>query len=274
MAYFDDLRIGQAGICPEYKGHICARRPQRYSIELLASGRMYFEREPEARMIIDYPALRWQSPDHVYHYGPVDDREGWEHYYILLKGERAARLYHEGFVPLVTHGCVMPIRRVDVFRRLFIAIHDHAMHTGLDPSLAAFHTEELLVQAMADLAVPRAFDRYLAAFEELCVGLHADLGRPIGWQKVAARFGLSYSHFRRLFTEYAGVPPQQYLLRARLTAAAGRLRETDDPPKRIAHDLGLGNPAQFSKSFRAAYGLPPGAYRREEPRTEPPQTPP
>ena len=262
MAYFDDLRIGEAGICPDYRGHIQARRPQRYSLELVASGRMYFEREPEARMLIDYPALRWQSPDHVYHYGPVDDREGWEHYYILLEGERAARLYHEGFVPLVAHGCVMPIRRVDVFRRLFTAIHDHAMHTGLDCSLAAFHTEELLVRAVEELAPPKPFDPYREAFEELCAGFRNDLGKEVNWRSTAAGIGLSYSRFRKLFAEYAGVPPHQYLLRVRLGAAATRLRETAEPIKRIAHALGLGNPAQFSKSFRAAYGLPPGAYRR------------
>lgn len=273
MTYFDDLRVGDAGIYPAYKGHILQRRPQRYSIELVASGRMYFEREPEARMLIDYPALRWQSPDHVYHYGPVDEREGWEHYYILLEGERAARLYHEGFVPLVASGCVMPIRRVDVFRRLFITIHDHAMHTGLDRSLAAFHTEELLVQALAELAPSRVFVKYLEHFESLCADLRKDLGRDVHWQCIAAGMGLSYSHFRRLFTEYAGVPPQQYLLRARLVAAATRLRETTDPLKQIARDLGLGTPAQFSKSFRAAYRLPPGVYRRPEPVVAPPGSP-
>jgi AraC-like DNA-binding protein len=263
MAYFDDLRVTGAGVFPGYKGHIQARRPQRYSLELLASGRMYFEREPEARAVIDYPALRWQSPEHVYHYGPVDDREGWEHYYILFEGARAVRLYHEGFVPLVAHGCVMPVRRVDLFRRLFVTIHDHVVHAGLDPSLAAFHAEELLVRATEELAPPHVFDRYIEPLERLCAGLHADLGQAVDWRREAAAMGLSYSHFRKLFSEYAGVPPQQYLLRTRLSAAATRLRETAEPVKRIARDLGLGNPAQFSKSFRAVHGVPPGAYRQD-----------
>jgi len=260
MGYFDDLQVVGAGIYPAFRGHIQRRVPQRFSLELVASGRMYFQREPEEQVLLDRPALRWQFPTHTYNYGSVDD-QGWERYYILLEGERAARLYHEGFAPLVPNGCVLPIRRVDLFRRLFVTIHDHVMHAGLNPSLAAFHAEELLIRAREEQARPRPFSRYVADFAKLCADLHADLGREPDLPQVAAFMGLSYSHFRKLFTEYAGVAPHQYLLRARLTAAAIRLRETHEPIKRIAYDLGLGNPAQFSKAFRATYGLPPGAYR-------------
>lgn len=260
MGYFDDLQVVGAGIYPAFRGHIRRRVPQRFSLELVASGRMYFQREPEEQVLIDRPALRWQFPTHTYSYGSVDD-QGWEHYYFLLEGERAARLYHEGFVPLVADGCVLPIHRVDLFRRLFITIHDHVMHAGLNPSLAAFHAEEVLVRAKEDLAQPRPFSRYATEFGQLCANLHANLGQEPDLPRLAAAMGLSYSRFRKLFTDYAGLPPHQYLLRARLTAAATRLRETDEPIKQIGYDLGLGNPSQFSKAFRQAYGQPPGTYR-------------
>jgi AraC-like DNA-binding protein len=74
---------------------------------------------------------------------------------------------------------------------------------------------------------------------------------------------VSYSHFRKLFIEYTGVPPHQYLLRARMNAAANRLRFTDMPLKEIAFELNLGDSVQFSKSFRKMYAVPPAAYRQK-----------
>ncbi len=262
MTYFDDLKIVTVGIYPCFKGRVLERTPSSYSVELVASGRLYFQRDMEPRTVIDYPALRWQSPDHTYNYGAVDD-SGWEHYYILMQGERASKLYHEGFEPLVANGCVMPIHRVDTFRNLFTRIHNHLIHPALNVSRAAFYAEELLLYATEELKEETYLTRHLSKLETLTADLRANLGHPVDFRQIAQQMDLSYNHFRRVFKEYAGIPPHQYLLRARLNVAAELLRRTREPIKKIGADLRLGNPAQFSKTFRATFNLPPAAYRRK-----------
>lgn len=260
MKYFNDIELCSSGIYKNYKGNLKRVLPTKYSVEFIASGKMYFQKLPGKVHIFDSPVLRWQSPKHTYNYGSVDDL-GWEHYFITFKGERGKKIYEDGFSRL-SKNCFIPIKRVDVFRDLFTKIHNIQTYLGLNNSRAVFHLEEILVTAMEEVIEPAPFSKYIHEFDSLCNNIRSNLQRKFDLKLEAKSIGLSYSHFRKLFNEYTGVPPHQYILRAKMDVAAARIRYTNDPLKQISAGLNLGDTAQFSKAFRKIYGMPPAAYRK------------
>jgi AraC-like DNA-binding protein len=72
---------------------------------------------------------------------------------------------------------------------------------------------------------------------------------------------LSPYHFLRSFKATTGVTPHQWLLRARLRDAAGRLAATSMPVTDIALDVGFEDLSNFTRSFRAEFGASPREYR-------------
>lgn len=95
--------------------------------------------------------------------------------------------------------------------------------------------------------------------------IRARAARP-GWSLnvCAAELGISPRQVQRLLaSEDDGFAAA--LSRERLALAARMLRdpaEAHRPVAEIALAVGYGDPAPFSRAFRAAYGLPPGLWRR------------
>jgi AraC-like DNA-binding protein len=72
---------------------------------------------------------------------------------------------------------------------------------------------------------------------------------------------LSPYHFLRSFKSVTGVTPHQWLLRARLQTAAGKLALTKAPVTEIALDVGFDDLSNFTRTFRAEFGASPRQYR-------------
>jgi AraC family transcriptional regulator len=72
---------------------------------------------------------------------------------------------------------------------------------------------------------------------------------------------LSPYHFLRSFKAVTGVTPHQWLLRARLRAAAEKLAATRVPVTNIALDVGFEDLSNFTRTFRAEFGASPREYR-------------
>jgi AraC-like DNA-binding protein len=72
---------------------------------------------------------------------------------------------------------------------------------------------------------------------------------------------LSTDRFERLTQSVLGVSPKQFLLRLRVDAAAAQLVSTIRPLGEIAVTCGFYDQPQFTRQFKTATGLTPGAYR-------------
>ncbi len=80
---------------------------------------------------------------------------------------------------------------------------------------------------------------------------------------LASAAGLSKYHFLRVFGRFIGMTPYQYVLRARMTRAARRLKTSEDSVLAVALDSGFGDLSTFNARFRATFGTTPSRYRRE-----------
>jgi AraC family transcriptional regulator len=79
---------------------------------------------------------------------------------------------------------------------------------------------------------------------------------------LAALVGMDVRRFTGAFREAFGVTPWQYVLRARLDAAARMLRAGDDPVTEIALATGFATPSHFATAFARRFGAPPSSWRR------------
>lgn len=79
--------------------------------------------------------------------------------------------------------------------------------------------------------------------------------------RLAAAAGLSEFYFLRTFQRVTGVTPHQYVLRARLRAAALRLHDDSAKVVDIALDCGFNDLSNFNHAFRAEFASSPRAWR-------------
>jgi AraC-like DNA-binding protein len=108
---------------------------------------------------------------------------------------------------------------------------------------------------------------WLAGLREPCVGralalLHRSPARPWTLQSLARAVGLSRSALAERFTRFVGQPPIQYLTQWRMQLASNDLRQRGEPMGEIASRVGYESEAAFSRAFKKALGISPGAWRR------------
>lgn len=89
----------------------------------------------------------------------------------------------------------------------------------------------------------------------------ADPARNPGLEELADAAAFSPYHFHRIYREITGETPAETLARERLSLAAALLMRGGPPVAAVARRCGYGSAAAFTRAFRAAYGIPPAAYR-------------
>jgi AraC-like DNA-binding protein len=108
---------------------------------------------------------------------------------------------------------------------------------------------------------------WLAALADAQVGaalalVHQNPEQSWTVQDLAQRVAMSRSAFAARFTRMVGEPPLHYVTRWRMQKAASLLRDGQSTIAQIAAAVGYDSEAAFSKAFKRALGVAPGAYRR------------
>ncbi len=103
MAYHDDLTFIGADHLPDCRVEVDREFPGTWSLEFIAGGAMHLTDEAGDRTVLDRPAVFWHLPGNRYRYGPAAP-EGWDHHWVLMKGDRARRIVEEGLGPLAPAG--------------------------------------------------------------------------------------------------------------------------------------------------------------------------
>lgn len=80
---------------------------------------------------------------------------------------------------------------------------------------------------------------------------------------MAAYVGLNRSYLSKIFKEYTGSSPQEYLLDFRIGRAKVMLRETSLPIFEVAYSCGFVNLPYFTTQFKKRTGVSPKVYRAQ-----------
>ena len=92
--------------------------------------------------------------------------------------------------------------------------------------------------------------------------LHDHYDADVSLDELAAAAHISKSYFLRLFRQYMGTTPYNYLLCCRITRAKELLVATDLPVGEIGRRTGFSGEANFSTRFQRMAGQSPLQYRR------------
>ena len=86
--------------------------------------------------------------------------------------------------------------------------------------------------------------------------------RDISLKTLAARYRVSPAYLGTIFRQQTGWYFNDYLAEARLTRAAGLLKDTDLKVREIVDRTGFSSQTYFNRSFKRRFGVSPLSYRR------------
>mgnify|MGYP001270269584 CR=1 FL=1 len=195
---------------------------------------------------------------HNYKSNPVT---GWEEYWIGFKGENIDNRVKNGFfnkenpifnvgvldevVQLYNQGILIAIEQKTGFQQMLAGIVNHLL--GIAFSLNKYAGFE-------NMEVINHINKAKIIFSE-------NFQKDVKPEEIAKQLNMSYSCFRRIFKEYTGFAPAQYLQEIRIQHAKELLTNTNLNIKEIAFESGFENPEYFFTAFKKKTGYTPLKYR-------------
>lgn len=254
-------------------GHERQTNPAGYSLDGMArgdheffifqytlAGRGGLEFDGKVRFLTPGEAMLVRIP-HCHRYFLPDDSPGWEFVYLCIHGGQANSVLREiqdaaGAVLNLSGGCRRSL--ASLMRILRVAFGEEET-SAFQASALAYE----FVMGLADDVLQAGGQREWSVPTEKAVAFaHRRFRQGIGVEDLAGVAGLSRSYFTRRFTREVGVSPHQYLMDLRVREAARLLLQSDATLEGIAMNVGFCDGNHLCKSFKAATGMTPGAFRR------------
>lgn len=193
-------------------------------------------------------------------YCTAPGQDHWHHYWVHLDGAGVANLA-EVLLPQGRLSAV-PVSRLEM-QPLFESLTSEWEH---GTTAAQIETGLLLHRMLALMA------RQLLAgdesrsnrtlIEHAAEFIRQHYAEPLSLDWLLAQTPVSKSWFLRLFRQYMGTTPYNFLLSTRITRAKELLVLTDFSISEIAHQVGFGDESNFSTRFAAMVGQSPQQYRK------------
>jgi len=129
-------------------------------------------------------------------------------------------------------------------------------------------SEMLFVEALRCYieTLPAGETGWLAGVRDQSIGrvlalVHERPEAPWTLQQLADEAAMSRSTLHERFVQFIGQPPMQYLAQWRMQVATKLLRDTEAKLIKVALGVGYDSEAAFSRAFKRAVGVAPGAWR-------------
>ena len=228
----------------------------------IPTGRGEFESEKIKRSILPGDVIRLY-PNEWHRYRP-DPSNGWEEYWIGFEGPAIQQYlieslfpdhqtmitnigHHDEVIFLFNQAIQLTKKKSKGFTKIL---------TGIIFQLIAY-IESPGYQANAAKTEDQLYETTISSIRQ-------HLKEGVDFHLLADQYGLSYSHFRKLFKKKTGLAPQQFLIQERINYARRLLTSTSLTVDEVAHKCGFQSVFYFSRLFKAKMGVPPGRVRKQD----------
>ncbi len=120
-----------------------------------------------------------------------------------------------------------------------------------------------LIRSSVTRQEPRAAQLREFYVHEAVTYMEQNYHRELTVEEIAGACRLNRSYFSKLFREEMGCPPQEFLIRLRLSKAADLMTGSQSSIGDIAALCGYANQLHFSRAFKKRYGLSPREWRAQ-----------
>lgn len=80
---------------------------------------------------------------------------------------------------------------------------------------------------------------------------------------IATLIGLSPDYFSRMFKQFTGLTPMEYIKDVRLAKATESLKESNVSVSQVALEVGFDDPSYFARQFKKLIGVSPSEYQKD-----------
>lgn len=193
-------------------------------------------------------------------YCTAPGQQSWQHTWVHLDGAGVANLAET----LLPQNRLTPVRvsaweMQPLFDTIFAEWDRGTVAAQIETGLTL---HRMLALMAARLLAGDASRSNRALIEQATGYIRAHYAEPLSLDALLAQAPVSKSWFLRLFRQYTGTTPYNFLLSTRITRAKELLVLTDFAVSEVAHQVGFGDESNFSTRFTAMVGQSPQQYRK------------
>ena len=193
-------------------------------------------------------------------YCTAPGQQSWQHTWVHLDGAGVANLAET----LLPQNRLTPVRvsaweMQPLFDTIFFVLDRGTVAAQIETGLTL---HRMLALMAARLLAGDASRSNRALIEQATGYIRAHYAEPLSLDALLAQTPVSKSWFLRLFRQYTGTTPYNFLLSTRITRAKELLVLTDFAVSEVAHQVGFGDESNFSTRFTAMVGQSPQQYRK------------
>ena len=192
------------------------------------------------------------------------EAQPWKYVWIEFDGLRA-----EEFLGSAGLGVSQPIYRPRVLsmgedlRDTMLYITDHPEASTLNQIGHLFLFMDALILSSSTRKGASGTQLRDFYIQEAVTFMEQNYQRNLTVEEIADACKLNRSYFSKLFKESMGCPPQEFLIRMRLTKATELMKTSSTAIGEIAAKCGYPNQLHFSRAFKKRYGIPPREWRNQ-----------
>lgn len=227
---------------------------QEFQLVYITKGKGQFASAQIQLCVISEGTILMLKPGEWHTYRP-DETTGWECYWVGFSGSVTENLNTENQVIQIGFDEEM----VGLYRKILEV--SNSERPGYQQLLSG-----ILIHLLAYLFYRERDKNWkdkevLTKIDKARLIIREKINTTISPEELAASLNMSYTWFRRMFRQYTGLAPAQYIAQLKIQKAKELLSITTKTIKEIALDLGYESIDYFSTQFRKQTGQTPTQFR-------------
>lgn len=231
-----------------------------YQILYISKGEGYFQSDHTKKTKINKGQAILLFPGQWHSYHP-NIETGWNEYYIGFEGPLIDHIVENNFVSqrnqILNPGVSEEL--VQLYSTAMRAAKEDKPHSQQHLAGIVMNILGMIISISQDKAFE--VNKSDEIIERAKIIMRENIRKDIDIKQIAKKLSVSYSWFRKVFKEYTGFAPSQYIQELKIRKAKELLTESNYSIKEISYDLNFSSYEYFLSFFKKRVGLTPSEYR-------------